>query len=44
MVDSVVGSLGNLSIPRDKNAINAFFPIFGQFLDHDMTLTMPGTD
>ena len=31
-------------LPEDKNNLNLLFPIFGQFVDHDITLSVSGRD
>lgn len=44
MVHTVVGQVDNDKIPIDKNGISALFPIYGQFLDHDISMTPSGKD
>lgn len=44
LVNKIIAEVADTDITKDKNGINALFPIFGQFLDHDITMTPSGKD
>jgi hypothetical protein len=44
LVSNVISSIDDCDLKIDKNGINLLLPIYGQFIDHDITLTVSGQE